>query len=182
MHLTAHIYIVTWTVQVADQYCTHLYQVNTQLFLHRNFEEHATKFTCLLLRHSCSEVNRLFVINRNPPVLGFCMTKAMSPKAFERRRWDNAGELPVHHQHREFGNTAIVPSERFHGPYSTNYMAIRNWFWRVVLIGCWGYQKLGGLLWLPLQTRVQYAFWWEKYSSLSLTIMFWYRFSNHFVE
>ena len=88
--------------------------------------------TFLIRRHTvpwfakgATEVHLIF---DNPNIL------AMSPKALERRHWDNAGGLPVHHQHREFGNTAIVPSERFHGPYSTNYMAIRNWFWRVVLM------------------------------------------------
>lgn len=38
-------------------------------------------------------------------------SQAMSPKAFERRCRDNAGELPADHQHKEFGNTAIVPSK-----------------------------------------------------------------------
>ena len=35
----------------------------------------------------------------------------MSPKAFEHRHRDDAGELPADHQHREFGNTTIVPSK-----------------------------------------------------------------------
>ena len=65
---------MTWTEQVANQYCTHLCQVNTQLFLHRNFEKQRTKFLCLLFGTAVQRWNRLFVINRNPSGLVFCMT------------------------------------------------------------------------------------------------------------
>ena len=72
---------------------------------------HTMKDYCTFLIRRCivpwftkgaTEVHLIF---DNPNI------QAMSRKPFERRHRDNAGELPVHHQHREFGNTAIVPSK-----------------------------------------------------------------------